>query len=131
MRATTFLSTASSLCMNNVLLNECCFEIPQRSLDETLSVSCILSLEMYARSRTVAIIKQLQFHMAGSFEIVEEKGGGKSSVVKKNKCANIDVPFFPLNARLSSWACIPDHKNIACSLCNEKWLNYSAHSDDF
>lgn len=58
--------------MNYVLLNGSCAGIPQRSLDETLSVSCILPLEMYAHSRTVAIIKQLQFHMACSFEIEEE-----------------------------------------------------------
>ena len=71
--------------MNNVFMNESCTGIPQRSLDETLSISCILPLEMYAHSRTVAIIKQLQFHMARSFEIEEEKGGGKSSVVKKKE----------------------------------------------
>ena len=69
--------------MNNVLLHESRAEIPQRSLGETLSVSCILSLEIYAHSSTVAIIKQLQFHMAASFEIEEEKGGGKSSIFKK------------------------------------------------
>lgn len=55
----------------------------------------------------MAIIKQLQFHVACSFEIEEEKGGGKSSV-KKSKCANIDVPFFIyINAVLSSWGFIP------------------------
>lgn len=75
--------------MNNVLLNESCAWIPQRSLDETLSVSCILPLEIYAHSKTVAIIKQLQFHMAGSFKIEEEKGGGKSSVDKKEICMPI------------------------------------------
>ena len=79
--------------VQTVFLNESCAGIAQRSLDETLSVSYVLPLEIYARSRTVAIIKQLQFHMACSFEIEEEKGGGKSSVVKRSKCANIDVPF--------------------------------------
>lgn len=91
-RATTLLF-AASLRINNMFMNESCAGIPQRSLDETLSVSCILSLEIYAHGRTVAIIKQLQFHMARSFEIDEERGGGKSSVVKTIKCANIDVPY--------------------------------------
>lgn len=41
----------------------------------------------------MAIIKQLQSHIACSFEIGEKRGGGKSSVVKKSKCGNIDAPF--------------------------------------
>lgn len=56
-------------------------------------MSCIQPLEIYAHSRTMAIIKQLQSHIACSFEIGEKRGGGKSSVVKKSKCANIDAPF--------------------------------------
>jgi len=80
--------------MNNVGLNGSCVVIPQRSLDETLTVSCTLPLGIYAHSRAMAIIKQLQFHMACSFETAKEKrGGGKSLVVKKSKCANIDAPF--------------------------------------
>lgn len=79
--------------MDNVSLDGSCARIPQRSPDETLSVYCILPLEKYAHCRTLAIMKQLQFHMACSFEIEVEKRGGGSQVVKKSESANIDVPF--------------------------------------
>lgn len=105
--------------MNNVLLHESRAEIPQRSLGETLSVSCILSLEIYAHSSAVAIIKQLQFHMAASFEIEEEKGGGKSSIFKKG--ISVTILMFPssflkmLSRPAGHVFHSPDHKNISFS----------------
>lgn len=85
--------------MNKVSLNQSCAGIPLRSQDVTLSTSRILPLEIYACSRIMAIIKQLQFHMA------EEKkgGGGKSTVVKKE--LSVPTLMFPFQkALLSNWA---------------------------
>lgn len=53
----------------------------------------------------MAIIKQLQFHMACSFQIEEEEV--KAQWLKRVTCANIDVPFFKNIALLSNWAWIP------------------------
>lgn len=89
--------------MNNVSLNESCAGIPLRSQDVTLSASRILPLEIYACSRIMAIIKQLQFHMACSFQIEKKGGGGKSTVVKKE--LSVPILMFPFQkALLCNWA---------------------------
>ena len=62
------------------------------SPNETISLNASLPLEMCVHRGTTAIIKQLQFHIACSFE-GEEGQGGKSSVVKKIELASVGVLF--------------------------------------
>lgn len=89
----------ASLCTDNAFLNEIHAGIPQRSPDETRSLSSILPLEIYTQhSGAAAIIQQLQFHMATLFEI-EERRGGRSSKEETCQCW---CSFF-----LKCWAWTP------------------------
>lgn len=88
--------------MNNATLIESCSGIHQKHQDVILSVSCILPLEMYAHSRTMAIIKQLQFHMACSFQIEEKKGGGGESTAVKKELSVPILMFLFQRALLSN-----------------------------
>lgn len=81
----------------------------------------------------MAIIKQLQFHMACSFQIEEKRGGGGESIVvkKRVKFADIDVPFSKSSLVQLGMNSTRLTKLHIFTPLTSKWISYSADVDDF